>query len=330
MVKFLFVLGLSVSVSLFLPEPCSAFRSVSVGMAAPAVAVLDLDAREVKVSFGQRVAVLVFWRPNQPFSTEALKDLDQIRKEFSQRGVEILAIVEETGQPAPSRESVKALGISYPIYLDPARQVEEAYGVIVFPSTGIVGGDGRLKFYLPSRNSNYQEIVRGRLKVELGLMTEKDFAQRMKQIGEDLGGERVQADEHLKIGLRLSRQGKSKEALRELKQAAALDPDLMDVPLALGYAHLESGETRVAQREFEWVLERYQASPGAKLGLGIITARAGNLDKGIHMLKEAIQINPDPVKGYYELGLAYENKGDLKEAMQAYKWAVRKLLQGRR
>ena len=122
MVKFLFVLGLSVSVSLFLPEPCSAFRSVSVGMAAPAVAVLDLDAREVKVSFGQRVAVLVFWRPNQPFSTEALKDLDQIRKEFSQRGVEILAIVEETGQPAPSRESVKALGISFPSYRGPTPQ----------------------------------------------------------------------------------------------------------------------------------------------------------------------------------------------------------------
>jgi cytochrome c-type biogenesis protein CcmH/NrfG len=47
-------------------------------------------------------------------------------------------------------------------------------------------------------------------------------------------------------------------------------------------------------------------------------------------MKDAVQINPDPVQGYYELGRAYEKKGDLKEAMHAYKWAVRKLLQGRR
>jgi len=330
MVKILLVLGLLFSVSLLSSEPSSAFRSVSTGMAAPAMAVRDLDAKEVQVSFGRRVVVVAFWRPNQPFSLEALKDLERIRKEFFQSGVEVVSIAEGAGAAAVLKESLKSLAISYPIYLDSDRQVEEAYGVIVFPSTGIVGRDGRLKFYLPSRNNNYQEIVRGRLRVELGLMSEKEFDQRMRQIGEELGGERVQAEEHLRMGLRLARRGKFKEALQELKQAGALDPDLMDVHLAMGYAHLESGETGGAQREFEWVLERFPASPGARLGLGIITARAGNLDKGIRMLKEAIQINPDPVKGYYELGLAYEKKGDLKQAMNAYKWAVRKLLQGRR
>lgn len=328
--KLMLFLGLMHLASLESPESSYAFRSVSVGSAAPVAAVKDLKGREVKLAFGQRPVVLLFWRTNQGFSLEALKDLEQIKREWPQRGVEIFAIA-EGGIPAATVEgAIKSLNLSYPIYLDPQRKAEEEYGVIVFPSTGIVGPDGRLKFYLPSRNSNYREIVHGRLKVELGLLGEKEFERQMKQIGEELGEERARADEHLKTGLRLSRQGQSKEALQELKQAATLDPELIDAHLALGYAYLDSGDAEVAQREFEWVLKRHSASPGARLGIGISAVRLGHLDKGIEILKEAVEINPDPVQGYYELGKAYEKKGDLQQAMHAYKWAVKKLLQGRR
>lgn len=330
MLKFMILLGLMLLAPLQPLQSSHAFRSVSVGSVAPPVAVKDLGGKEVKLAFGQRPVVLLFWRANQPFSLDALKDLEQIRKELSQKGIDVFAIAEGETPAAAAGEAAKGLSLSYPVYLDLQRKVEEAYGVIVFPSTGIVGADGRLKFYLPSRNSNYREIVHGRLKVELGLLGEKEFERQMKQIGEELGEERARADEHLKIGLRLSRQGQSKEALQELRQAATLDPELIDAHLALGYAYLDSGDAKVAQREFEWVLKRHSASPGARLGIGISAVRLGHLDKGIEILKEAVEINPDPVQGYYELGKAYEKKGDLQQAMHAYKWAVKKLLQGRR
>lgn len=330
MVKFKNFLWPAVLILFFWPRLSYAFRSVSMGSAVPPALVQDLDGKEIRLAFAQRLVVILFWRPNQPFSIDALKDLEQIGKEFAQRRIEVLAIA-EGGHPATSiGGTVKNLGLSFPSYVDAQRKTEEAYGVIVFPSTGIIGPDGRLKFYLPSRNSNYREILQGRLRVELGLVSEKEFERRMKQIGEELGGERFEAEEHLKVGLRLSRQGRSKEALQELRQAVALDPELIDAHLALGYAYLDSAEMGVARKEFERVLKRHPASPGARLGMGIAAVRLGELDKGIEILKEAVQINPDPVQGYYELGNAYEKKGDLKEAMHAYKWAVRKLLQGRR
>jgi tetratricopeptide (TPR) repeat protein len=278
----------------------------------------------------RRAVVLCFWRANQEFSQEALKDLEQIKKEFSPRGVEVFAVAEGGTSTPALQGAIKNLGLSYPVYLDAEHRIEEKIGVIVFPSTGIVGSGGQLKFYLPSRNSNYRQIIQARLRLELGLMSEKEFDQQMKQIGEELGSERIRAEDHFKTGLRLSRQGKSKEALSELKQALSLDPALIDAHLALGYAYLDSAEPNVAQKEFELVLKQHAASPGAKLGLGITAVRLGELDRGIDLLKEAVQINPDPVQGYYELGKAYEKKGNLKEAMHAYKWAVRKLLQGRR
>ncbi|OGQ80519.1 MAG: hypothetical protein A3F90_16655 [Deltaproteobacteria bacterium RIFCSPLOWO2_12_FULL_60_19] len=315
---------------LLLPELPFAFRAVSVGDMAPATAVKDLGGREVKLAWSRRPVVLVFWRSNQAFSLEALKDLEQIKKEFSQKGLEVLAVAEGRESNSTVQAAIKSLNLSYPIYLDAERKAELGFGVIVFPSTGIVGADGRLKFYLPSRNSNYREILQARLKVEFGLMKESEFDQQMKRIGEELGSERARAEDHLKTGLRLSRQGKPREAVQELKQALSFDQQLLDAHLGLGYAYLNLGEPSSAQKEFELVLKQHPASPSARLGMGICAVRLGELDRGIEMLKDAVQINPDPVQGYFELGSAYEKKGDLKEAMHAYKWAVRKLLQGRR
>ncbi|MFQ5849879.1 MAG: tetratricopeptide repeat protein [Candidatus Binatia bacterium] len=330
MVRCVAFLCITLFLFLFSPFRSHAFRSVLVGGTAPLVSVKTLEGKEVNLSFGQRLAVLIFWREDQSFSLAALRDLEQIRKEFSGKGVGIFAIVEGGASPASVEKTLGTLRISYPVYMDSDHKAEEKYGVIVFPSTGIIGPGGRLKFYLPSRNSNYQEIVRGRLRVELGLTKESEFEQRMEQIGERMGDERFKANEHLKIGLRLSRQGKAGEAIQELRQALGLDPDLTDAHLALGYAYLDTGEIARAQKEFEKVLQRHPLSPSAKVGVGISEVRSGRLDKGIGILKKAVGLNPDPVRGYYELGKAYEQKGDLKQALHAYKWAVRKLLQGRR
>ena len=303
-----------------------AFRSVTVGSAAPALAVKTADGKEAKLAFGQRLTVLAFWRSNQPFSREALSDLEQIRKEFSPQDLDIIAIAES----GASAEALRSAKVSYPIYLDGERKAEEEYGVIVFPSTGIIAKDGRLKFFVPSRNSNYREIIRGRIRVELGALAERDFDARMKAIGESLGTEASSAEEHFKTGLRLTRLGKRAEAVQELKQSVALNPDSTDAHLALGYAYLETEENKAAEQEFHWVLKRHPESPGAKVGIGICKVRAGDLDGGISLLKTAVALNPDPVQGYFELGAAYEKKGDLQHAAESYQWAVKKLLQGRR
>ena len=330
MVRLVPYFFLAFFILLISPRSSIAFRSVAVGGAAPPVSVKTLEGKEVALSSGGGLTVIVFWRETQSFSQRALRDLERVKKEFDEKEVEIFAIAEGSISIASVKRTVKNLGLSYPVYLDSDHKAEEKYGVIIFPSTGIIGPDGRLKFYLPSRNSNYREIIRGKLRAELGLTSEREFQQRMQKIGEEMGDERVRADEHLKIGLRLVRRGKFSEAVQEFNQAIDLDPALADSHLALGYAYLDTGEAERAQKEFEWVLQRRPLSPGARVGVGISKVRLGRLDEGIETLKKAVGLNPDPVLGYYELGTAYEKKGDLEQALHAYKWAVRKLLQGRR
>src|SRR3989304_4805160 len=128
--------------SLLSVKPALAFRSDAVGSRVPAATVKDLSGRDVNLTFSGRAVVLFFWRANQAFSQEALKDLEQIKKEFSPRGVEIFAVAEGGMATPVVQGAIKNLGLSYPVYLDAEHRIEEKIGGIVFPSTGIVGSGG--------------------------------------------------------------------------------------------------------------------------------------------------------------------------------------------
>lgn len=315
------LLGISVSLLLFVSvQKVSSFRYIEVGEKAPILTLKNLQGLEVSLDFPQKVGVVIFWRKGQDFSLQALKDLQAIYGEMKDKGVEIAAIAE----PNVSLEEVKAirekLGLSYSFYLDPTGKAEEEYGVIVFPSTGIIGKDGIFKFYQPSRSAHpdYRQRIAQEVKAVLGGSGESAFMNTDR------------AEESYRIGLELFNEGKTNEAIQAFRQSIKLDPAYLDAHVQLGNALLEKGDLAQAQREFEFVLKRNLSYPGARTGIGIVYVRKGEIDKGIELLQEAVQLNPNPVKGYHELGMAYEKKGDLEKALHSYKWAMKKLLQGRR
>lgn len=317
----IFLLGLSLLLLLLAPAwKASAFRYIEVGEKAPILTLKNLQGQEVSLDFPQKVGVVIFWRKGQDLSLQALKDLQAIYGEMKEKGVEIAAIAE----PNVSLEEVKALkekhGLSYSFYLDPTGKAEEEYGVIVLPSTGIIGKDGMLKFYQPSRSAypDYHQRITQEVKAVLAGSGDMAFLNTDK------------AEESYRIGLELFNEGKTDEAIQTFRQSVKLDPAYVDAHVQLGNALLEKGDLAQAQREFEFVLKRNPSYPGARTGIGIVYVRKGELDKGIALLQEAVQLNPNPVRGYHELGIAYEKKGDMEKALHSYKWAMKKLLQGRR
>ncbi|MFQ5872247.1 MAG: tetratricopeptide repeat protein [Dehalococcoidia bacterium] len=307
-----------------------AFRYVQVGDSTPPLLVEDVGGTEVKPSLSGKLTVLLFWRPGQSFSLAALRDLAEITQELQGKGVEFLTIADPTAKASDIAAVVKQQGFSLPFFVDRQRRAQEAYGLIVFPSTGIVGTDGRLLFYLPSRNSNYKEIIGGKLKVLLGLMQGKEFEAQLTRLGETFVENRQKARDHYRTGLAFSQAGQKEEAARELAQAINLSPEFLNAHLQLGYLLLETGDTQIALKEFRYVKERNPLSPSARIGIGIAYLRLGKRDKGIQLLEEAVSINPNPVRGYTELGKAYEAKGDMTRALYFYKRAIKKLLQGRK
>jgi tetratricopeptide (TPR) repeat protein len=69
-------------------------------------------------------------------------------------------------------------------------------------------------------------------------------------------------------------------------------------------------------------VEKSPDNPIVHGGLGLAYQKRGLLDEAIREFKRAIELAPNMAKNHYNLGLAYEEKGLFKKAVDAYKKAV--------
>jgi tetratricopeptide (TPR) repeat protein len=67
-------------------------------------------------------------------------------------------------------------------------------------------------------------------------------------------------------------------------------------------------------------------SHDAKTGMGGALILKGDIDKALEALNSAAVANPYPQMTYYELGKAYELKGDKVKSSEMYKKAIEKLI----
>lgn len=306
------------------PGSALAFRSIAVGSPVPALTVEVPGSQPVRLPTAGRVTVLVFWRPGQPFSEEALSDLVALSPVLGVRGVGVVALAEAGSQGrAPS-------GLPFRTATDRDRQISDAFGVIVFPSTAVIDGQGVLRAYVPSRNSNYRTLVEAHTLRALGAISDAELAERLARVGEVYGHDAEAAQAAYKRGTALAADKRLEDAAREFAQALLLRPDFTEAHLQLGYVRLDMDDAAQALREFQFVLAKNPTSPGARVGVGIARTRLGEVEEGIRLLEEAVVLNPEPVRGHYELARVYEARGNVERAVYHYRWAFLKLLQGRK
>lgn len=307
-----------------------AFRYLAIGDHVPPLTLEAVQGGSRTISFIGKVTVVIFWRPGQNFSLQALNDLEKIFQVWKGKGVEILAIAAKTSRPEAIRAVMEQNRFSYPFFLDKDGKAAEHYGIIVHPSTGVIDQGGQLIYYQPSHHRNYQAIIEGHLQVLFGMISQEELEQKLTRLGESVGEASKKAQALYKEALTLEKSQQPEKAIQLLTQAITLAPSLLDAHVHLGYLLIDRGDLKQALEEFTYVLERNPRSPAARTGLGIAYARLGEKEKALTLLQEAININPDPVRAYAELGKIYEESGDYDHALYYYKWAIRKLQQGRR
>jgi len=302
-----------------------AFRYVELGEPVPAMTVADAAGATVRVPPAGRVSVIVFWRAGQALSQDALADLQAVAGEPVAAGVEFVAVTESGAIPERAQDAYAPLRM----LLDREGRVAEAYGSIVAPSTAIVRADGRLAYYLPSRPANYRGLVAAHLAHARGEISAAELATRVGRMGETTGISAT-AEVEFKRGVGLADDGRWDEAAGAFTRALKVEPGHAGASLRLGYALLELGRHREALARFNAALAGPAASPAARVGRAVALLRLGRRAEGIRLLEEAIALNPEPVRGHWELARAYEASGELERAIEHYRWAYRKLVQGRK
>jgi cytochrome c biogenesis protein CcmG, thiol:disulfide interchange protein DsbE len=102
-----------------------------------------VDGREMSLASLQgKVVLLNFWaawclecRPEMPA-------LERLHRELSAQGLAVIGI-NTRERAATIREYAKALGLTFPLILDPSGKINSAYGVIGLPTTFLIARDGR-------------------------------------------------------------------------------------------------------------------------------------------------------------------------------------------
>lgn len=142
----------------------SGLESPLVGQPAPAVELKLLDGTPYKLAGRKgRVVVLDFWASWCGPCVQSMPLVDEVVREFADRGVELLAVnLEEP--PEKARGLLDRLKLTVPVALDRDGAVAAKYGVTSIPQAVVIGRDGKVARLYVGGGKAAAEALRAALK----------------------------------------------------------------------------------------------------------------------------------------------------------------------
>lgn len=123
-----------------------AFRPAQVGDLMPAYTMPTLRGDTVRIAAGMPVTLLNVWATWCTSCREEMAALDTLERQFGPRGLRVVAVSVDGGDPARVARYVHDAGLTFTVVHDPAGVVEDRYAVVGVPSTFLVGTDGVLRW----------------------------------------------------------------------------------------------------------------------------------------------------------------------------------------
>ena len=307
-----------------------AFRNVAEGQQAPDFTLKDTAGNDVSLSgTAGKVVVVVFFKPDQKSSQEALADLAKIYGRYKTKGVEVLAIMSEMEERGDLKAFMDKEKIIFPVLIDQGRKVYGQWGAFLYPTTAVLGKDGKVFAHIPSHNRKYSELVEGNVRVMLGEITKEKLEEELNpKEAQQLTPEQKKAERHMMLGQKLLERKLVDKASAEFAEAVAADPNLAEARASYGFTLLKLGDAAKAQDNFSKAIALNPKTDDAKCGLGASYVALGEVDKGIEVLEEALKVNPKPARTHFELAKAYEKKGALDKAAEHYRKAIEEMSGG--
>lgn len=113
----------------------------------------------------------------------------------------------------------------------------------------------------------------------------------------------------LSLGAGPAAAGKKSPTLRQLKQAAASNPQDPQAHYALGEKYESLGQMKQARREYKTALSLKPDDAKGLYRMGRLMGKLGELEPAIKIIKEAVKLNPELAEARGLLAAAYNNQG---------------------
>jgi cytochrome c biogenesis protein CcmG/thiol:disulfide interchange protein DsbE len=116
-----------------------------VGKAAPPLRLPDLEGRPVDLaSLRGRVVAVNFWATWCPPCRDELPALSEVWRSGRARCLEVLGVTGESTRE-DVQEMVRSFGVPYPVLLDADGAVGRAWGLVGYPRTYLLDGEGTVR-----------------------------------------------------------------------------------------------------------------------------------------------------------------------------------------
>ncbi len=306
-----------------------ALMGLKPGDPAPDFQIRTIDGKEITLSnLKEKIVILTFWKRGQDYSVKTLADLERIYQEYRDRGVTVLAFNGDKASEPEIRSIGTAQNLSYLLASDPEFEVYGRFGVMVLPTTLLIGPEGELTYYRSIHSRDFYQQFRGQVRLLLGEVTQAQLeAELNPQKMQERSKARTKATRYLNLGRMLMELNYKDKAHVELEKAAHADPSFPDPHLLLARLYLEDREVSKAGAELKQALRLNPGSKEGKLHQGL--NYAGQVEDGlaISVLQELVENNPKPpAEAYYEIGKIYQKLNKTSEALEAYQMALDLLL----
>lgn len=273
----------------------AAFKNIKVGDQALPIKLEDLEGQEHSLAKYResKAILLLFWATWSQRSLTELADLEKFQAEYSDKGLQILAVnVENQAINDEDLRQIRSIleenGISYPVLIDQGLKTYNDWGVIATPTTAIVSSDGVVTFDLSSYPSSAYLDMEEAIQKALGLYVEEEKAADV----EPSYVPKREALLHLGMGKRHAEKGFMTKALPELEKAAVADSGWAEPHMYLGFVHFRMGESEKASVSLEKAARLDPERLETTLLRGYLLVTEEKVDDAMALLQSGESVEP--------------------------------------
>ncbi|MFH0945991.1 MAG: tetratricopeptide repeat protein [Planctomycetota bacterium] len=304
-----------------------ALRNVKVGEPFPAYSLTTVDGNVIESPEQQgKVVVLIYVSAEQVSSERTAVDASRVVEKIASQDLRLVFVTADAVHRAYFEKFRSEAAIEAPLAFDPGRKLYAALGLIVFPSTAIVGKDGRLAHVISSRGVDYAYLLDAFIRHALGLLDNAGLDEQLKDRSFDRGSAKSLASRHRAAARLLREKGLHQSAQAELLSGLALDPDNLHIRLDLADIELASGRTAEGEEIVDQVLAIDPEHRRARLIKGIALYQGGHLLQAEAVLTQALDLNPEPARVHFYLGRVAEDRKEKDAAIAHYRQGLASLL----
>ncbi|MHC4911898.1 MAG: tetratricopeptide repeat protein [Planctomycetota bacterium] len=273
----------------------------------------------------KRVLAVAFLSAGQKQSERAAIGIESVVKELGGKAepFDFVIVVDDRKAQQHFQTIWKTALGGLRILLDPGHTLWGQLGIIAKPTVLVVRKDGKVKWIKAGYGYDFVPSLRRHLESALGIVEEGKLqgATEVKTLAHGTTEARVRRH------LQMEQKGRMESAIEEVAAARQLDPNSIEVALALGELYCKTKKSKKALQVAGEIKTHSRGEQArVSLTLGWAKRQMGELDAAEQLLLEATKLDPKSIRGHFELGKVYQARGQNEKAMKAYYRALSQVL----